>query len=309
MVGTPVRILVLCGGHSAEREISLASGRSTVASLCQFGYPAELLDTIDPACTDLRLRQADLIVPMLHGMGGEDGSLQQRLQRLSIPWLGSSPAACELTFNKLRTRQLLQSIGIPVPAGTAVRKHESQRTVLQSIADLRWPLVVKPAEQGSSIGISIIQVPAQLPAALAEAFRWGDECLIEEFVEGREITVSLAGSQVLPLVEILPSGNWYDYAAKYQSPTTRYVVNPLQIPAALPAAAVRAVQAAGASDLTRTDIRLRADGSFAVLEINTIPGMTDHSLVPMAAAALGLTIGQLLDPLIRQKLSLHRSAA
>ncbi|HAV32955.1 MAG TPA: D-alanine--D-alanine ligase, partial [Planctomycetaceae bacterium] len=126
---------------------------------------------------------------------------------------------------------------------------------------------------------------------------------------GREITVALAGDRLLPLVEIVPPGNWYDYVAKYQSAATQYQVAPAGIPAALPVAAIQAVRAAGASDLTRTDIRLRPDGSFVILEINTIPGMTTHSLVPLAAAALGLTIGQLLEPLLQQKLGSDRSAA
>lgn len=308
MVGTPLRIVVLCGGSSAERVVSLDGGHCTADSLSRCGHHVRILDPADQ-CTDADLLQADIVVPMLHGAGGEDGSLQWRLRRLGIPWLGSSPEASALTFNKARTRQLLQSLSLPVAAGAAIHRNDSTNQIRQIATAIGFPLVVKPAEQGSSIGVSVIRDEQQLWAGLAEAYRWGDECVLEEFVAGREITVSLAGERLLPLVEIILPDTWYDYSAKYHSAETRYKVHPGDIPATLPAAAVQAVRATGASDLTRTDIRLRPDGSFAVLEINTIPGMTSHSLLPMAAAAVGLTIGELIEPLLRQKLLSHRSAA
>lgn len=308
MVRTPLRILVLCGGNSAERAVSLESGQCTADSLSRCGHHVRLLDPADQF-TDADLLQADIVVPMLHGLGGEDGSLQRRLQQLQVPWLGSSPEASALTFSKTRTRHLLQSLSLPVAAGAAVRRNDAAHQICQTAAAIGFPLVVKPAEQGSSIGVSVVHDEQQLRTALAEGFRWGEECVLEEFVAGREITVSLAGERLLPLVEIIPPDTWYNYSAKYHSTETRYKVHPADIPSELPAAAIQAVQAAGASDLTRTDIRLRPDGSFAVLEINTIPGMTSHSLLPMAAAAVGLTIGELLDPLLRKKLHSGRSAA
>lgn len=308
MVSTSLSILVLCGGDSAERAVSLESGHCTAESLQATGHRVRLLDPADN-CTDADLLQADIVVPMLHGTGGEDGSLQRRLQRLGVPWLGSSPEASELTFSKTRTRRLLQSLDLPIARGTTLQRGCTDRQIRQAAAETGYPLVVKPDEQGSSIGISLIDHEQQLETAVQEAFRWSDRCVVESFVAGREITVSLAGDRLLPLVEIVPPGNWYDYTAKYHSPATKYQVHPVGIPAALPAAAIQAVQAAGASDLTRTDIRLRPDGSFAILEINTIPGMTTHSLVPLAAAAIGLTIGQLLEPLLLQKLRSDRSAA
>lgn len=308
MVRTPLRILVLCGGNSAERAVSLESGQCTADSLSRCGHHVRLLDPADQF-TDTDLLQTDIVVPMLHGLGGEDGSLQRRLQQLQVPWLGSSPEASALTFSKTRTRHLLQSLSLPVAAGAAVRRNDAAHQICQTAAAIGFPLVVKPAEQGSSIGVSVVHDEQQLWAALAEGFRWGEECVLEEFVAGREITVSLAGERLLPLVEIIPPDTWYNYSAKYHSTETRYKVHPADIPSELPAAAIQAVHAAGASDLTRTDIRLRPDGSFAVLEINTIPGMTSHSLLPMAAAAVGLTIGELLDPLLRKKLHSGRSAA
>lgn len=308
MVRTPLSLLVLCGGDSAERAVSLESGRCTAESLQATGHRVRLLDPAD-SCTDADLLQADIVIPMLHGRGGEDGSLQRRLQRLGIPWLGSSPEASELTFSKIRTRRLLQSLNLPVARGTTLHRGCTEQQIRQAAAETGFPLVVKPDEQGSSIGISLIHEEQQLGPAVQEAFRWGEQCVVEAFVAGREITVALAGDRLLPLVEIVPPGNWYDYVAKYQSAATQYRVAPAGIPAALPVAAIQAVRAAGASDLTRTDIRLRPDGSFVILEINTIPGMTTHSLVPLAAAALGLTIGQLLEPLLQQKLGSDRSAA
>ena len=308
MVRAPLSILVLCGGDSAERAVSLESGRCTADSLQESGHRVRLLDPAE-TCTDADLLQPDIVVPMLHGMGGEDGSLQRRLQRLGTPWLGSSPEASALTFSKIRTRQLLQAHNLPVAAGSILHRSCPEQQMLQAATEIGFPLVVKPDEQGSSIGITLVTDAQQLGSAIQEAFRWGDRCVLESFVAGREITVSLAGDRLLPLVEIIPSGSWYDYTAKYQSAATQYSVHPVGIPAALPAAAMQAVRAAGTSDLTRTDIRLRPDGSFVILEINTIPGMTTHSLVPLAAAAAGLTIGQLLEPLLRQKLGSDRSAA
>ncbi len=303
-----LQIIVLAGGISAEREVSLESGKNVAAALRARGHHVDLLDPEHRLLSDFRLK-ADAIVPMLHGTGGEDGTLQRQLETVGIPWIGSSSAASALTFNKQATRELLQQEGLPVAAGVVVRRSQAWSDIRQATANIGFPVVVKPTEQGSSVGISMVPSEDRLPSAIEAALAWGPDCLVEKYIPGREITVPIVDGTVFPAVEIMTSGPWYDYAAKYQDDATQYRVAPTHLPLGLTEAVQRACRVCGVSGISRTDLRLMEDGRFCILEINTIPGMTSHSLVPMSAAFLGIDTGELMETLIRRRLTVGRIAA
>ena len=296
-----IRIAVLLGGASAEREVSLGSGRNVAAALEQRGHEVVRLD---PSCESLEslIGRVDIILPMLHGTGAEDGSLQRVLDEQQIPWLGSSAEASALTFDKLATRQRLQSCGLPVPPGYSFSRSDLSESIGETIQSLGWPVVVKPRAQGSSVGVSIVQTLQELPAAINEALKWGDSLLIEKFIAGREVTVPVIDGEAYPAIEIIPSRPWYDYAAKYSDDATQYVVNPHNVPEEMSGAVVEACRVCGVSGISRTDLRVDHNGRFWILEINTIPGMTSHSLVPMSAAAKGISLGELCEDLLLRRL-------
>lgn len=304
----PWRILILAGGASAERQVSLDSGAAVAACLGHRGHRVQLLD---PALEPLPSSNSgiDVILPLLHGTGGEDGVLQRELDQTGIPWLGSSAESSALTFNKSATRRALAAAGIPIAPGGSLFVDSSPSEVSRLVKTVGYPLVVKPAAQGSSIGVSIVQVEEQLLPALESAFAWGGEVLMEKWIAGREITVPVIDSVLFPAIEILPGRMWFDYEAKYCDEQTRYYPNPAGIPSELHRAVLRACVVCGVSAITRTDLRLAQDGSFCILEINTIPGMTSHSLVPMSISASGHDVAQVLEELLWKRLQHHAAGA
>lgn len=295
----PLRIVVLAGGVSAEREVSLESGDCVAAALKKRGH--QVLQ-IDPAFLALHEipRNTDVILPMLHGTGGEDGTLQRGLERLGIPWLGSSAEASALTFDKVETRNVLANAGLPVAPGVALPHNTSGESIRHASQRIGYPQVVKPACQGSSVGISIVDSELEIEAAAAEAARWGDVFLIEKYIEGREVTVPVINGVVYPVVEILPSARWYNYSAKYTDEATRYKVLPENLPANLNQIVLAACKACGVTGISRTDLRVDSQGQAWILEINTIPGMTSHSLVPMSVRSRGVSVGELCEQLLIQ---------
>jgi D-alanine-D-alanine ligase len=297
----PLRVAVLAGGDSAERLVSLESGHNVATALQERGHSAT---QIDPAHSslDFQGQKFDIIFPMLHGTGAEDGTLQARLKQTGIPWLGSSEHASRLTFNKISTRSALQTAGLPVAPGVALHSQLNLATLLTASRSIGYPQVIKPAEQGSSVGISIVHQETDLPDAVQEAVRWGKWFVIERFIAGREVTVPVVDNVVFPTVEILPSREWYDYTAKYEDEATRYSISPNDLPTRLGELVRRACQVCGVSGISRTDLRVDESGRTWVLEINTIPGMTSHSLVPMAARSLGISLGELCEQLLLKKL-------
>ncbi|MFM7055839.1 MAG: D-alanine--D-alanine ligase [Planctomycetota bacterium] len=302
-----LRILLLAGGTSAERDVSLESGHCVAETLRQRGHCVQILD---PACTPLSAAaDVDIILPMLHGTGAEDGTLQRELERQSIPWLGSSPAASALTFSKSATRQTLAMAGLPVAPGFSATAETHAALIRQNAERLGLPLVVKPSQQGSSIGITLVQSWSQFPEALQVAFQWGPEIVVERWVSGRELTVPVIDQELFPAIEILPERPWYDYEAKYQDQLTRYQTAPAGLPDDLLPTVLRAVNVCGVSAISRTDLRLAPDGTFCILEINTIPGMTSHSLVPLSIAAAGRELGELLEMLLWRRLQTQTTKA
>jgi len=309
-----LRIAVLMGGDSAEREVSLLSGKAVLAGLDRQKYepvPVEL--TAVPKRADalpevLRNGQVDVAFIALHGGAGEDGRLQDLLEQLGLPYTGSGPRASAQAMNKTVSKHIFRQAGIPTPRGkgfmglTAEKLPAVGKEVLQFPG---LPVVVKPACQGSTIGVSIVQEEKDLLAALQLALRYGPDLLVEKFIAGKEITAALLGNsspRVLPLIEIVPKSGFYDYHAKYLAADTEKIVParlPEEVAKAAQQAALKAYLALGCRGFGRVDMIAR-DKEIFVLEVNTIPGMTgDHSLVPCAARAAGIDYSALLDFIIK----------
>lgn len=295
------KVAVLLGGTSAEREVSLLSGQAVLAGLKEAGINAHAVDTRDVSVTMLKEEGFTKIFIALHGRGGEDGTLQGVLEFLGLPYTGSGVMASALTMDKLRTKQVWQAVGLPVSPYVALDRRQYSETaanaLLAKFTHLGLPLIVKPSREGSSVGMSKVNTLSELPAALEEAFRHDDDILIEKWLSGPEYTVAILGDDVLPSIRIQPAGTFYDYEAKYLSDDTQYFC-PSGLPddqeQALAGLAMAAYRAVGCSGWGRVDFMLDSDGAFYLLEVNTSPGMTSHSLVPMAARQRGLTFSQLV---------------
>ncbi|WCG82520.1 D-alanine--D-alanine ligase [Pectobacterium sp. A5351] len=295
------KVAVLLGGTSAEREVSLLSGQAVLAGLKEAGINAHAVDTRDVSVTTLKEEGFTKIFIALHGRGGEDGTLQGVLEFLGLPYTGSGVMASALTMDKLRTKQVWQAVGLPVSPYVALDRRQysetAANTLLAKFTHLGLPLIVKPSREGSSVGMSKVNTLSELPAALEEAFRHDDDVLVEKWLSGPEYTVAILGDEVLPSIRIQPAGTFYDYEAKYLSDDTQYFC-PSGLPdeqeQALAGLAMAAYRAVGCRGWGRVDFMLDNDGGFYLLEVNTSPGMTSHSLVPMAARQRGLTFSQLV---------------
>lgn len=305
------RVAVLMGGDSAEREISLMTGNAVLKALRNKGVAAEGLDpgTVSAAQgaapggrdaaggngliarlgpgSDGRLR-FDRVWIALHGRGGEDGTLQGMLSLLGMPFTGSGVLGSAISMDKLRTKRLLQGAGLPTPRYCVIR---GPADLVDAGEQLGWPLMVKPSDEGSSIGMSKLEKPEGARAAWELASKFNCEVFAEEWVSGPEYTAAVLHDKVLPLIRIQAKATFYDYQAKYFSDDTRYLC-PCGLPPEgereLAAIAKSAFDAVGASGWGRVDIMVAPDAGPLILEVNTVPGMTGHSLVPMAAAAAGI---------------------
>lgn len=295
------KIAVLMGGTSAERDVSLNSGSAVLAGLREMGIDAHGVDTRDVSVLDLKKQGFTKAFIALHGRGGEDGTLQAVLEFLQLPYTGSGVMASAITMDKLRTKLLWQGRGLP--SGKFVwltrQQHELglDAATQAAIAALGLPLFVKPSCEGSSVGISRVNSIEALPAALEEAFRHDNDVLIEAFLSGSEYTVGILGDAILPSIRIKTASEFYDYEAKYISDDTEYFcpsgLSPEQ-EAELQTLVLAAWRALGCSGWGRVDVMTDADGNFQLLEVNTSPGMTSHSLVPMAAKQAGYRFPQLV---------------
>lgn len=302
------RVAVLMGGPSGEHDVSLRSGQGVVEALTRRGWTPEAvvipkrLSTAE-ACAFTRQAlqrcEPDVAFLALHGTFGEDGTIQQLCEELRIDYTGSNAAASRLGMDKISSRKLFERAGLAVPKWQAVHLGAGRRLRLSK--DISYPLVVKPAAQGSSLGISIVRESAALPAAVAEASQYGPEVVIEEFIAGRELTVGVLGEAALPAIEIRPSRPFFDFSAKYTAGATQYLVPaPVEPPVLriLQAATLTAHRALGCRHLSRTDIILTPKGSPVILEVNTIPGFTATSLLPKAAACVNISYDELCEQLV-----------
>ncbi|MCA9013608.1 MAG: ATP-grasp domain-containing protein, partial [Planctomycetaceae bacterium] len=229
------------------------------------------------------------------------------LDRLGIPWFGSSAEASALTFDKVLTRHTLAAAGLPVAPGLAVQYDAPRERVLAASRQIGYPQVIKPSAQGSSVGITIVDAELEFHTAFTYAAHWGGSVLIEKYIEGREVTVPVIEGEPYPVIEILPAARWYDYTAKYNDSRTRYDLAPINLPDSLTNIVLDACNACGVRGISRTDLRIDVHGQPWILEINTIPGMTSHSLVPMAAQARGISVGELCENLLRQCVNSSRN--
>ena len=284
------RVAVLMGGASSEREISLMSGRGVLAALRSRGVDAHAFDPSGRDLADLKREGFARCFIALHGRGGEDGTLQGALEVLGIPYTGSGVMGSAIGMDKWRTKLIWLAAGIPTPRYRILAADDNW----QAVADeLGLPLIVKPAREGSTLGLTKVSAVGDLPAAYElAANKYRDLALAEEFIAGAEYTASILGDTALPLIRIdAPDGN-YDYQNKYFTDDTRYIC-PCGLPAseeeALKALSLTAFRLAGCAGWGRIDIMRRADGQAFLLEVNTSPGMTGHSLVPMAARAAGIS--------------------
>jgi len=277
------------GGRSAEREISLKSGTMVLDALKRSGVDAHAFDPRDHGLEALKAQRFDRAFIALHGRFGEDGTVQGALEYLGIPYTGSGVMASALAMDKWRTKLLWRAAGLPTPDYELM----SARTAPAGLAArLGLPLMVKPAREGSSIGMSKVTTIEKISPAYELAARYDDVVIAERFVEGTELTAALLGDEPLPLIRLETPREFYDYEAKYFASDTRYIC-----PCGLPAEQERSVQRTaleafrvlGCSGWGRVDAMLDRDGKLQLLEVNTIPGMTDHSLVPMAARAQGIS--------------------
>jgi D-alanine-D-alanine ligase len=288
------RIAVLMGGLSAEREVSLRTGNAVLRALQGRGLDAVAIDA--GRDLPLRLQEAGVQIAFiaLHGRYGEDGTVQGLLELLQIPYTGSGVLASSVAMNKLVTKQILMHHGVATPAFAVYRKDNDQ--VAFVAACQAYPLVTKPAREGSTIGVSVVRDAESLQAGLEEALRHDDLVLVEEFIAGAEVTVGVLGEQPLPVVQVVPKGGFYDYQSKYMPGQTEYLL-PAPLPAAvyarLQAEAVAACQALGCRGAARVDFMVRGEELFC-LEVNTIPGMTETSLLPKAAGAAGIPFDELV---------------
>jgi D-alanine-D-alanine ligase len=305
---TDKKIAVLMGGKSAEREISLKSGRAIETSLRRQGCTVVAIDPDETVAEQLRREKIGLVVNALHGRGGEDGTIQGLLEILGIPYTGSGVLASAIGMDKVMTKRFLEACGIPTPAYSVLRSPRSAAAGTRGLPDgLKCPVVVKPSCQGSTIGVTIVESPDGIQSAYAEAFRHGDEILVEEYIQGREVTAGILEEAPLPLVEIVPKEVFYDYKAKYTTGMTEYIVParlPQDVTETVQGLALKTHQGIGCRGCTRVDFRVDQNGRPFVLEINTVPGMTETSLLPKAAAAAGILYDQLVARIVESALKL-----
>ena len=308
---TNARIGVLMGGQSSERDVSLRTGQAVHQSLIRRGYDAVAIDVTDHLYEDLKERKVAIAFLSLHGPGGEDGTIQGFLDTIGMPYTGSGVMASAVGMHKVATKTVLAAHDIPVPGGTVVQRGAapSLATLLRA-TKLRLPVVVKPASQGSTIGVTIVRQAKQWREALALAHHYDADAMVEAYIPGHEITVALLGRavgapRVLPAVEIVAPDGFYDFTAKYQMSTTRYLCPaPLSVRVLSQIGALgrRAYQVLGCEGAARVDFRITPKGRPYVLEINTVPGMTKTSLLPMAAAQAGIDYDSLVERILQSAL-------
>ncbi len=301
-----MKVAVLKGGRSLERGVSLRSGARVEDALERLGHEVLALDVGTDLVERLNADRPDVAFVAMHGVGGEDGTAQELLEILGIPFTGPGVAACARCMDKVQAKQAMREAGLPTPDWfafneTAFRELGAADALGRLEQSLGFPLVVKPSRGGSSLGVKFAAAATEVPEALISAFSYDDRVLLERFVEGRELAVSVLGEEALPVVEAIPaSGDRYDFEARYEIGRTSFVC-PAELSdeerAAVTDAALATYRALGCAGFARIDVILGADGP-QVLEANAIPGLTDTSLLPQAAEAAGMSFEQLVERIL-----------
>ena len=287
------RVAVMLGGDSSEREVSLNTGTAVLEALKSQGVDAHAWDPAEHSMADFAAAGFDRVWIALHGPGGEDGALQGALQWLGVPYTGSGVMASALAMDKVRSKHLFRAAGIPTPEYAVV--HELDDAVLAA-ERLGYPMIIKPSGQGSSVGMSKVRERRELEAAVDLAMRFGETALIETWIQGDEFSVAVLQGRALPNIRIVTPRGFYDYRAKYESDRTEYFCPGTKSEAddqAYARLAIAAFRELGCTGWGRVDFMTGDDGQPLVLEVNTVPGMTSHSLVPMAAKQAGIDFPRL----------------
>ncbi len=332
MNGKKIKIALIVGGISPEREISLESGKAMLKALQEMDYPYVLIDpaygerqdfpedfffenkelrVVEPSnyikCINSKyFEDVDFALIALHGIYGEDGYLQSLLDLRGVPYSGSGALASMLAMDKSTSKIMFQHFNVKIPNWFLVRKSGFNPELVQKKIEkfFGYPCIVKPNNQGSTIGLSRCENSGELPEAFEKAFRFGDKVLVENFIEGREIAVTVIGGKVLPILEIVPKHKIYDYECKYIDGMSKYIT-PAElsekIKKQLEGQALLAFQSLGCKSYGRVDFRLSAEGKPYCLEVNTLPGMTSHSLVPKMARAKGISFAELIEMIITNR--------
>jgi len=292
------KIGVLYGGLSAERDVSLKSGAAVCENLLSMGYDAQAIDVDRNLARKLADAGIEIAFVALHGRYGEDGAVQGLLEMMGIPYTGSGVLASALAMNKIFAKAAFQSAGLLVAPYRVLRVGEEfDGTTLE----FPFPVVVKPSQEGSSVGVSIVKTPEGIPAALELAFRYDSEILLEQFIAAREIQVGILGNQALGAIEIVPRNEFYDFEAKYTPGMAEHIF-PAPLPEALYRKALQvgvlAHRALGCCDYSRVDLLVTPTEECYILEVNTLPGMTALSLFPEIAGGVGISFGELLEKIL-----------
>ena len=343
-----MKILVLMGGDSPERDVSLVSGKAIAEGLKQAGHQVLAIDTADswralpaqprslsyhikaepPQIKELsrldsakalksfessELRDVEVIFIALHGGKGEDGTIQALLDLTGKPYTGSGVLASALAMNKHMSKKIFQNEGILTPRWIFWdgQNQDKVHKISLVVSEIGYPLVVKPNNQGSTVGVSVIDKPNQLNKAIEIAKAFSPQIMVEEFIPGREITVAILDNKPLPVVEIVPEHGIYDYECKYTTGKSKYIcpaeLTPEQTEE-VQQAGLKAFQALGCEGYARVDFRMNPDGNFYCLEVNTLPGMTEHSLVPKAAKAAGISFSELVERIVQLALKRQKQS-
>lgn len=308
-----MKLVVLKGGASAEREVSLRSGAEVAAALRSRGHQVVEVDVTSEAPDVTPLKVADAVFIALHGTFGEDGRIQRLLDAHRIRYTGSGAEASALAFNKAQSKRRFLKLGLTTPAFGVVQADTPERTARyaeMTAKVLGYPVVVKPNEQGSSVGVSIHWSPESLADGVREAVKFGPRVMIERYVKGREITVGVVQGRALPTIELHPARAFFDYAAKYEDDRTGYTIDPPWLERwkeAVEESALKAHRGLGCTGFSRVDMIVTDTGHIHVLEVNTIPGMTSRSLLPKAALAAGIAFPELCVKLVKGALAQARA--
>jgi D-alanine-D-alanine ligase len=294
------RIAVMMGGLSREREISLKTGKAILKALVEKGYTATAIDVGEDISEKLVKERIECAFMALHGRFGEDGTIQGMLELMKIPYTGSGVLASALAMHKIMCKKLFLCESIPTPRFEIFRRGEIKKDLLKKIS-LPFPVVVKPAREGSTIGVSIVQKEEELGPALKEAGEYDEEIMVEEFMKGKEITVGILEDIPLPIIEIVPKSGFYDYHSKYTKGETQYIL-PARISREkylyAQEISLKAFQTLGCSGVARIDLMTDEDENPFVIDVNTMPGMTETSLLPKAASYAGIPFEDLVERIL-----------
>ena len=292
------KIAVLLGGTSAEREVSLNSGKAVLDALVSQGYNAYPIDPKEYHVANLKADGFTRVFNILHGRGGEDGTMQGLLEQIGLPYTGCGVMASALTMDKMRTKMLWKAFDLPVADMEIVTRETAAQLDAEAIVKkLGLPLMVKPSSEGSSVGLTKVKASDELKSAVDYALKFDETVLIEEWLGGDELTVPVLGSVVLPAIRIVPEGEFYDYEAKYISDSTQYFCPAglsVEREQALAGLVKRAYEAVGCRGWSRIDVMTNDKGEFRLVEVNTNPGMTSHSLFPKSALTVGISFEELV---------------